>query len=258
MSEHEGNGGTRRKRTRTLTRRSALTTLKEKQEKAVTLLDAFSEFTEYKHGARNPYLSWLGSLSTLDPESVVRFLCFWYPVSRHQPQILLHCAAAHPDRADRESIMRNYWEEDGLVNPGDDPHYDLLEKLIRKLGGRIAPDAEAEALIGRFHDTLNRMTPAQASGVIAAVEHPALDISGYLHQMIGLCGASDLLRSDPYLTIHVRVEPDHIIWSHGTALRYLERGKEEVVHAFQRVMSFWEEYWSLAFSRLNCPLSNAA
>lgn len=227
-------------------------TLNDGREKATALLDVFSKFTEYRHGTRNPYRDWLDTDTSLAPELVVRFLCFWYPVSRRQPQILLRCAAAFPDHADRKLIMQNYLEEDGLIEAGHNPHYDLLEKLINKIGGDLAPDIVAEGLIGKLYNALNEVSHAQASGFLAGIEHPALDISAYFNKVIGLCGFSNLLTSDPYLTIHIDVEPDHIVWSHGSALRYMKGDKEEeVLHAFQNVMSFWKEFWAAAFSKLN-------
>lgn len=225
-----------------------------RREKALALLDTFSRFTGYKHGLDNPYRRWLSGLDRLDRDAVRRFLCAWYPVSRHQPQILYLCMAAYPDWADRRGLWENIGEEDGLMHPGDDPHYDLLEQLINKLGGSLVRDPEAEALASKFHDTLGLMTPAEATGVLAGVEHPALTISWYLHRIIELCGSSELLTTDPYLSIHVRVEPEHIIWAHGKGLQYFESGEREaVVAAFRRVMTFWDEYWPLAFSRLDYP-----
>ena len=141
------------------------------------------------------------------------------------------------------------------MRAGDDPHYDLLEQLINRLGGPIVHDAEAEAITAKFHNSLGLMTAAEATGVLAGVEHPALTISWYLHRMIELCGATELLAADPYLTIHVRVEPEHIIWAHGKGVDYLATDEREtVIRAFRQVMAFWEEYWPLAFSRLNYPL----
>jgi len=228
--------------------------LGERQEKALSLLDIFSKYTAYKHRYQNSYLNWLNSDPILKPESVVRFLCFWYPVSRHQPQILLLCAAAYPDWVDRRTVMDNYLEEDGMLKSYHNPHYELLEDLIAKIGGSFFSDDDAEELMGKFHDTLSLKTPAQASGVTAGIEHPALDISAYFNKVISLCGFPSLLESDPYLTIHVNVEPDHIIWSHSTALRYMNEGKaEEVIHAYQKVMSFWQEFWAMAFAKLDYP-----
>src|SRR4029077_20770714 len=65
------------------------------------------------------------------------------PCPARHPQILLKCAAAYPDQPDREQIMNNYLEEDGLVHPGDDPHYDLLQMLINKIAGDVALDPRA-------------------------------------------------------------------------------------------------------------------
>jgi hypothetical protein len=55
------------------------------------------------------------------------------------------------------------------------------------------------------------------------------------------------------------VEPRHIIWSHGNALDWIEDKEKqqrqgytekEVVEAFQSAMSFWEQFWKLAFRKL--------
>jgi len=188
-----------------------------------------------------------------------RFFNYWYPVSRHQPQILLRIAAAYPEWKDRQLVIKNYIEEDGMVKAGHEPHYVLLEKLIVKLGGKLDVDPQAEELVSSFHGTLNAMTPAQATGYVAAIEHPALDISDYFQKITFLKGRSDLLASDPYLYIHVDVEPSHIIWSHGNALDWMEDEKkqardgykkEEVVEAYQNAMSFWDRFWRLAFDKL--------
>lgn len=96
------------------------------------------------------------------------------------------------------------------------------------------------------------MTPAQATGYVAGIEHPALDISAYFNKIIELCGFSPLLKSDLYLTIHIDVEPDHIIWSHGNALRYMRgKNRKEVLTAYKSVMDFWIKFWALAFRRLD-------
>src|SRR5687768_16892891 len=87
-------------------------TLKERQQKAESYLDLFSKFTSYKHRGLNPYLNWLKSNPELKPEVVYRFFNFWYPVSRHQPQILWRIAAAYPDWSDRHLILFNAIEED--------------------------------------------------------------------------------------------------------------------------------------------------
>src|SRR4051812_30678428 len=120
-------------------------TLAEQQAKAEGFLDRFSQFTTYRHRGANPYLSWLNSSPSLQSDAMYRFFNFWYPVSRHQPQILLRIAAAYPDWKDRRLIIKNYIEEDGMLRDGDDPHYDLLEALIKKLGGKLDVDPEAEA-----------------------------------------------------------------------------------------------------------------
>ncbi len=234
-------------------------TLVERQAKAESYLDRFSQFTNYKHLGLNPYLKWLRSNPKLNPDVVYRFFNFWYPVSRHQSQILFRIAAAYSDWKDRRLIFDNLVEEDGHVKPGDYPHYDLLEELIIKLGGELKVDPEAEALVTKFHKSLDSMTPAQATGYVAAIEHPALDISDYFTTITTLCGFPELLESDPYLSIHVNVEPNHIIWSHGNALDWMQDvakqkvegyDKMEVIAAFQSAMSFWDNYWLLAFTKL--------
>lgn len=219
------------------------------------LLDFFATYTTYRHGARNPYLIWLRGLSALDPVRVAQFYCYWYPVSRRQPQMLLRCAAAYPDRADRERvIVGNYLEEDGLIRAGDDPHYDLLEELIHKIGGRLTRNRQSSRRIDHLYRNLADIAPAEASGALAAIEYPALDISAYFHETIARSGHERLLSTDPYLTIHVRVEPSHIISSHRTALHYMKMGRgRQVLAGFRRVMAFWQEFWPAAFAKLQYP-----
>jgi len=233
--------------------------LRERQAKAEAYLDRFSEFTEYRHRRHNPYLNWLKSGPRLEPDFMYRFFNYWYPVSRQQPQILLRIAAAYPEWSDRKLIANNYIEEDGMKKAGDHPHYLLLEQFIVKLGGRLDVDPEAEQLVSRFHHGLSGMTAAEATGCVAAIEHPALDISDYFCHITRLAGRAELLQSDPYLSIHVEVEPNHIIWSHGNALDWMENvgkqaregySRDEVVAAYQKAMSFWNEFWALAFSKL--------
>ena len=234
-------------------------TLEEQQAKAEGFLDRFSQFTTYQHRGRNPYLSWLNGTPSLKPDAMYRFFNFWYPVSRHQPQMLLRIAAAYPEWRDRKLIIKNYIEEDGMLRDGDDPHYDLLVALIKKLGGALDVDPEAEAMVSRFHDSLGDMTPAQATGYVAAIEHPALDISDYFQQITRLQGRSDLLTDDPYISIHIDVEPKHIIWSHGNALDWMEESDKQkrehytandVVTAYRHAMDFWDGFWKLAFQKL--------
>lgn len=234
--------------------------LQEKRKRAEHLLDTFSNFTEYKHGIHNPYWKWLNTNPNLSVKQVVAFLCFWYPISRHQPQILLHCASAYNVWADRKLMMQNYLEEDGMVREGDDPHYMLLQMLINKLDDNFIVDETfcgddfAEEMISEFQKTLEIMTAAEATGYVAAIEHPALDISFYFNKIIELCGRSDLLTTDLYLTIHVDVEPDHIIWAHGNALYYIENGDEEkVLAAYQKGMKIWTKFWQRAFTHLGYP-----
>ena len=65
-----------------------------------------------------PTLHGSKSKPLLEPDAMYRFFNYWYPVSRHQPQILLRIAAAYPDWTDRGLIMQNYWEEDGQGQNG--------------------------------------------------------------------------------------------------------------------------------------------
>ena len=224
-----------------------------KRARAIALLDHFSVFTDYRHGKDNPYLKWLAHNPPLSVRAVIDFFNFWYPLSRRQPQILLRCASEYAEQADRQLIMLNYREEDGLMKLGDQPHYSLLENLILKLGGDLHPDEKGQALMNELFTWITKTvsSPAQASGVLAGLEHPALDISLYFRRTVTLCGFPELLRTDPYLTIHVAVEPDHIIWSHGNALRYLEEGEKALfLSTYQKVMDFWQEFWPQAFAKL--------
>jgi hypothetical protein len=108
------------------------------------------------------------------------------------------------------------------------------------------------AVLGLGHNTLYRKaTPAEVSGLIAAIEHPALDISDYFNKIIELCGRGDLRKTDLYLRIHIKVEPDHIIWAHGTAEQFIKYGKsDEVISAFKGAMEFWSKFWAIGFGKL--------
>lgn len=228
-------------------------TLEEQQKKAEGYLDSFSKFTTYKHRRLNPYLAWLKSSPKLRPDAMYRFFNFWYPVSRHQPQILLQIAAAYPKWSDRRLLINNYIEEDGMLNVGDQPHYDLLEELIVKLGGKLDVDPEAEEMVNSFHLSIQGMSDAEATGYVAAIEHPALDISDYFQLITVLAGRRELLKEDLYISIHIDVEPKHIIWSHGNALDWMEESKErgeQVLKAYQSAMTFWDKFWELAFRKL--------
>lgn len=220
---------------------------------AEVLLDHFAGYTKYLHGPANPYLARLRSVDSLALDAVVSFLCTWWSFSRRTPQILLHCAAAYPEQADRRLVMKNYQEEDGMVHAGDSPHYDLLVDLIGKLGSRLTVNPLAEELIVQFMRTLSGLTPARATGVIAGFEHPALDITAILMAVVQKGGFADLLETDLYLKIHVAVEPSHLIWSHGNSLRYMDMGEAEaaeVLAGFRGVMNFWTCFWDLAIAGL--------
>lgn len=221
--------------------------------RAKALLDEFSFYTEYKHGDDNAYLAHLAMVDSIPRDQVLEFLNIWYSFSRRTPQILLHCAASYKNQADRKLIMINYQEEDGL-GEGQDPHYDLLEALIIKLGGELDLDSRAERMIEKFMQTLGGMSEAYATGVVAGFEHPALDITQILCGVIEKCdhGAfKNLLQEDFYLRIHVAVEPDHIVWAHGNSLAYMARSeasRAEVILGFRNVMKFWSDFWQLAIS----------
>jgi hypothetical protein len=245
------------------------------QQKAEALLDLFSELIKggYEHGSNNPYRKWLETNPSLTIKQVVDFLCFWYPVSRHQPQILLQCIAAYPRWNQRKINMLNYLEEDAMMTEGHDPHYFLLQQLIKKLDHNFEidkkvvidgkfeiddsymGDEQANEMVIGFQDTLyKKMTAAEATGLIAAIEHPALDISFFINKIVELCGRSDLLKSDPYLVIHISVEPAHIEWAHGNAEQYMKNGQRDaVVNSFRNCMSFWAEFWPIAFTKLGYP-----
>jgi hypothetical protein len=250
--------------------------LQVRQQKAEVLLENFSKYAEeagYWTGSKNPYRKYLESNPTLTTKQIVDFICFWFPISRHQPQILLQCIAAYPRWNDRKINMPNYTEEDAMLTEGYDPHYFLLEELIWKLDNnfkidkkvvidgqfeiddRYMGDEQANEMVTKFHDTLyKKMTEAEATGLIAAIEHPALDISFYFNKIVQLCGQTQLLKSDPYLLIHIDVEPDHILWAHGHAGQYMKDGKtDEVITAFKNCMSFWTEFWAVAFTKLGYP-----
>lgn len=218
--------------------------------RAGELLDWFSSFAGYLHGENNPYLTWLHNLQSITREQAIDFLCVWYSVSRHQPQILLRVAASFHKWEDRVAIMRNYIEEDGLGKYGDEPHYFLLEQLIGKLGGKLKVNPTSEKMAREFRENIGQISEEVASGLLAGVEHPALDISCFLHEIIRLAGFSELLSSDPYLTIHVDVEPDHIVDAHGRARSRMEGGpseRKEVLLGFRAAMRFWERFWPFAF-----------
>jgi hypothetical protein len=167
--------------------------------------------------------------------------------------------SAYPDWSDRHLIYLNWVEEDGMVKEDDNPHYDLHENLIVSLGGKLDVDPEADEIVTKFHKSIQGMTPAEATGYVAAIEHPALDISDYFITMTKQYGDPKLLTTDPYLYIHVDVEPRHLIWSHGNALDWMEDEekmerlnyrKQDVIDAFTHAMSFWNKFWALAFAKL--------
>jgi Iron-containing redox enzyme len=227
--------------------------------KAEGFLQQFGQHVAYEHRGRNRHLTWLKSYPTLPPDALFRFFCFWAPVSFHQPQILLKIAGAYSDWKDRRLIMLNYLEEEGMTKEGHHPHHVLLQHLLAKLGGRMDPDPEADELISAFHRSIVGMSAAQATGYLAGIEHVALDVSDFFTVIVRNAGRAELLTSDPYLAIHVDVEPKHIIWSHGNALDWMQdKAKqerdgytaEEVLDAFKHAMNFWDDFWGKAFRKL--------
>lgn len=228
-----------------------------RREQAEQLLVQLSGLSEYQHGAANPHLRYLAGLRSMSLEEAIAFLNAWYPISRHQPQILLFLASLLSEHADRKKLfLGNIVEEDGY-GAGHHPHYDLLGKvLIPKLGGVLAPDPVTDRM---NLDLLEQMrchlrTPSHAAGALAAIEFPALDVSDILRAVVRLAGRAELLQTDPYLVIHVRVEPEHIIDSHEMALRLTARGpveQAEVESGFTMVMKFWMKFWPQAFSVLS-------
>lgn len=231
-------------------------------ETADALLYRFAMWTEYQHGANNAALRELeGSDAPISPEHAVDFLNVWYAFSRRTPQVLLRAASAFLEREDRRLVMQNYIEEDGLTQPEHVPHYDLLELLIGKMGGTLAPDAVTVERMDTFLDDIANLTPAAASGVVAGFEHPALDITRILNAVVTRAGYGHLVTTDPYLVIHLAVEPSHIVWSHSTALRFMRRGSEDadaMLDAFRSVMRFWRAFWSRAFDTLHLTPQPAA
>lgn len=224
-------------------------------KRAEQLLDDFATYPpHYARGSANPHLMWLRGVDRLAVRLVVQFFSAWRPLSVHQPQILALLLSAFPDPEDRKKIGEfNLREEDGWQD-GHDPHFRLLDQLISKLGGIPASLAHSEAIMEKFHRGLWRYTtPARAAGLLAGIEHPALDISAYFHEVVMRSGHADLLDTDLYLRIHVRVEPQHIVDTHEMALRYMRQGPQEraeVLEAFEEVMRFWQDFWFSAFADL--------
>lgn len=209
-----------------------------------------SAFCGCQHGEQNPYISWLLTLQELSRDQAIRFLCTWYPVSRHQPQVLLAVAAAFDDWEDRRKIFPNYVEEDGLAHPDHEPHYSLLEHLISKVGGRLQMNPRSELMARAFRRNLGNMSEPFAKGILAGVEHPALDISAMLHHILRLAGFSHLLSTDPYTVIHVTVERDHIADSHEMARLAMYESETEVLAGFHKAMEFWSTFFPLIFKEL--------
>lgn len=225
------------------------------ERRAEELLNQFASLPpHYERGPKNSHLRWLKGIDRLSPKAVVHFFSAWRPLSVHQPQILALLLSAFADPSIRRNIgEHNLREEDGWQD-GHDPHFALLDNLIEKLGGVPRSIARSEMIMNAFHDGLWRpTTPARAAGLLAGIEHPALDISAYFHEVVRRSGFESLLETDLYLTIHVRVEPMHIVDTHELAVRYMNEGptqRAEVVSAFEEVMRFWQDFWASAFEDL--------
>lgn len=238
------------------------TEIRNAAKRARELQKQFEEFyPDWVYGSDNPHLRWVQTRSHLNVEDVVQFFNAWRPLSRHQPQILLLLASAFPEHADRKPfIKRNYLDEDGIED-GMDPHYELLDQLIRKLGGVPAVLPRSEAIMTQFHQDLWRpTTPARSAGLLAGIEAPALEISSFFQEVVSRSGFPELLSTDPYLRIHTVVEFVHIVDTHETALRHIDQGpqqREEVLTAFKEVMSFWCAFWDAAWQDLKAATAPA-
>jgi hypothetical protein len=224
-------------------------------KRATELIQIFSQFPPFpRHGNDDPHLWWLRNVDYLPVERVIRFFNAWRPLSAHQPQILYLLAAALPDQRDRKRMaLDNIWEEDGYAD-GHDAHVVLLDQLIVKLGGTPVIMERSEEIMNGFHEGLWRpTTSARAAGLLAGIEHVALQISHYFHEVVLRSGFPALLTTDSYLTIHVAVEPQHIVDTHEIALRYMGKGpreRGEVLAAFDEVLTFWRDFWRAAFDDL--------
>ena len=224
-------------------------------DRANQLLDSFAKFPpHYLHGTEDSHFRWLQSVKNLPVESAVRFFNVWRPLSRHQPQLLLLLASVFSDPLIQKKIIKGNAEEEGGWNDGHDPHWVLLDQLIQRLGGTPIVVARSEEIMVKFENSLRcPMSEATASGILAGIENPALDISAYFREIVLRSGFANLLKRDLYLTIHVKVEPHHIVDSHEMALWYMKQGskeRDEVLGAFQQVMKFWSAFWEVAFSEL--------
>lgn len=229
--------------------------------RARELLELFPT-SRFRHGAANEHAIWLGTVGHLPVSAAVQFFNSWRPLSRHQPQLLLLLASAFPGHAEQKAIIEGNAREEGGWKEGHDPHWVLLDNLIRNIGGTPNSAERSEELMIEFQDSLRRpMEEAEAAAVLAGIENPALEISSYFRDVVRLTGFEPLLDEDPYLTIHVRVEPGHIVDSHELALHYMNRGTREreiVLAAFDKVMQFWSEFWATAFEQLKRSIGAAS
>lgn len=223
--------------------------------RAQELQDLFEKFPPfYRHGLANRHLTWLLRTDELPRAAVVRFFNAWRPLSRHQPQILSLLAAAFGNPLEQKTIVMNNLLEEGGFIEGCDPHWVLLDNLIMKLGGVPKIVKRSEEAMRRFHRSIWRPMKARtAAGYIAGIENPALDISAYFCEVVRRCGFEHLLADDPYLRIHTIVEVQHVVDSHESALRHMEKGaraRADVLAAFEEVMEFWTTFWDVAFGEL--------
>ncbi|MBK8467592.1 MAG: hypothetical protein IPL32_17385 [Chloracidobacterium sp.] len=242
-------------------------TLQGRKEKAEGYILELENLTEFRCGDRNPHLPWLKSKRTVSRRFFFKFVNWWYWLSRYQPQTLWKIMSAFPDQGDQAEIFPNAIEESGLRKKGHQPHWWHLEQLVEKLGGRLRPDPESEAMLKEFLHLLDSATPAQAIGYMASIEMPGLLISDYFTTLITKIGRADMIESDFYTNVHTRVEFEHVVKSAGSMLLWMhdkERQKKyhykpvEVEAAFQRGMQFWQTFWDTGFGKLGFAQSDTS
>ncbi|HYR29312.1 MAG TPA: iron-containing redox enzyme family protein [Thermoanaerobaculia bacterium] len=232
------------------------------EKRALELIHLFSQFPPYpRHGLDDPHLATLITLHDLPLDRVIQFFNAWRPLSAHQPQILYLLTAAFPEQRDRKRMNElNIRDEDGYKR-GHQPHVALLDHLIVTLGGTPVVHERTEKIMNAFHDGLWRpTTAARSAGLAAGIEHVAMQISRYFREVVRLSGFPELVTTNPYLAIHVVVEPQHIADTHEIALRYMEQGfaeRAEVLAAFEEVLTFWANFWNATFEELfELPLAS--
>jgi hypothetical protein len=233
------------------------TTLQGRKEKAERYILELEELTPFRCGDRNGHLEWLRK-QEIDRKFFFSFVDWWFNLSRFQPMTLLKIMSAL-DHEEQKAIIENFIEEAGLRKKGHQPHWWHLERLIEKLGGKITPNRESEAMLKEFLHLLDSATRAQAIGYMASIEFPGLLISEYFTTLVTKIGRTDLIESDFYVNVHTKVEFEHVIKSAGSMLLWIndkERQEKyeyspiEVIEAFQRGMQFWTTFWERGFSVL--------